>query len=163
MRDLERQESEEERTSRSFTASQEECSAQGLVYVAGYLCNKLAHKYEWMGTRTYRATDDTTNSRWIQLLSRGGLYLPSQELQDLAEAMENDFQKYHGPSLSLEKNSINILAKILQIKNIDMPYDLLQLFSRTRFFIRLKYLNNEMKVLEKTIKRRYSIHVNKFI
>ena len=67
------------------------------------------------------------------------------------------------PSLSLEKNCINILAKILQIKYIDMPYDLLQLFSRTRFFIRLKYLNNEMKVLEKTIKRRYTIHVNKFI
>ena len=77
--------------------------------------------------------------------------------------MENDFQKYHGPSLSLEKNAINILARLLHIKNQDMPYELLQLFSRTRFFIRLKYLNNEMQVLEKTIKRRYTIHVNKFI
>ena len=52
MRDLAREEDEEEREARCFTASQEECSEQGLVYVAGYLCHKLAHKYQWMGART---------------------------------------------------------------------------------------------------------------
>ena len=60
-------------------------------------------------------------------------------LQELVLAMEDNVQKYHGPSLSLEKNSINIHARMLQIKNLEMPYDLLQLFSRTRFFVRLKF------------------------
>ena len=98
------------------------------------------------------------------MLSRGGLYLPSAELKQLVDSMETDFQKYHGPSLSLEKHSMNILAKILQLKNPGAPLDLLQLFSRARFYMRLKYLNKELKVHEKSIQQRcYTIHVNKFV
>ena len=166
MRDLAREEDDEEREARSFTASQEDCSEQGLVYVAGYLCHKLAHKYQWMGMRTCYVNETEKNkfdSKWIEMISRGGLYLPSLELKQLVDSMERDFQRYHGPSLSLEQNSINILAKMLRIKNPDMPLELLELFSRARFFMRLKFLNNEMLVLEKSIKRRYTVHVNKFI
>ena len=166
MRDLAREEDEEEEEARCFTASQEECSEEGLVYVAGYLCHKLAHKYQWMGARTCYVDESEANkfdSKWIQMMSRGGLYLPSLKLKQLVESMESDFQRYHGPSLSLEQNSINILAKMLRIKNPDMPLELLELFSRARFFMRLKFLNNEMLVLEKSINRRYTVHVNKFI
>ena len=48
MRDLAREENEEEEKAGSLTASQEEFSKQRLVYVAGYLWHKLAHKYQWM-------------------------------------------------------------------------------------------------------------------
>ena len=51
------------------------------------------------------------------MLIRGGLYLPSAELIELVDSMETDFQKYHSPSLSLEKHSMNILAKLFQLKN----------------------------------------------
>ena len=166
MRDLAREEDEEEEEARCFTASQEECSKEGLVYVAGYLCHKLAHKYEWMGARTCHVPESNApdfDSKWIRMISRGGLYLPSAELKQLVDSMETDFQKYHGPSLSLEKHSMNILAKILQLKNPGVPLDLLQLFSRARFYMRLKYLNKELHVHEKSIQRRYTIHVNKFV
>ena len=130
------------------------------------IINQIDHdyKYQWMVARTcYVDESEADNSKWIRMLSRGGLYLPSLKLKQLVEYMESDFQRYHGPSLSLEQNSINILAKMLRIKNPDMPLELLELFSRARFFMRLKFLNNEMLVLEKSINRRYTVHVNKFI
>ena len=84
MRDLAREEDEEEEEARCFTASQEECSKEGLVYVAGYLCHKLAHKYQWMGARTCHVPESNApdfDSKWIRMISRGGLYLPSAELK----------------------------------------------------------------------------------
>ena len=119
-----------------------------------------------MGARTCHVPESNApdfDSKWIRMISRGGLYLPSAELKQLVDSMETDFQKYHGPSLSLEKHSMNILAKILQLKNPGVPLDLLQLFSRARFYMRLKYLNKELHVHEKSIQRRYTIHVNKFV
>ena len=66
------------------------------------------------------------------MISCVGLYLPSLELEQLVDSMESDTQRYHGPSMSLEPNSINILAKMLRIKNSDMPLELFELFSRAR-------------------------------
>ena len=122
----------------------------------------------WTGSSTRSSwlrnpESNAPDNKWIRMLSRGGLYLPSAELKQLVDSMETDFQKYYGPSLSLEKHSMNILAKILQLRNPGAHLDLLQLFSRARFYMRLKYLNKELKVHEKSIQRRYTIHVNKFV
>ena len=163
MSNLEKEEIEEEKQTRLFTASQEDCSGQGLIYITGFLCHKLAHKsgYEWMGIRTHEKP--TNCNKWISMLSRGGLYMPSDRLMEIVENMETDFNRYHGPSLSLEKNSINILAKVIHFKNPNVPFALIQLYSKTRFFIHMKFLNDEMLVIEKTMRRRSSNHVNKFI
>ena len=70
---------------------------------------KLANKYQWMGVRTCYVEETEANkfdSQWIRSISRRGLYLPSLELKQLVDSMERDFQRYHGPALSLEQNSI---------------------------------------------------------
>ena len=49
------------------------------------------------------------------------------------------------------------------LKHPALPMDMLQLYSETRFFfIRLKFLNNELLVVEKSMKRQYITHINKF-
>ena len=66
MSHLEKEEMEEEKQTRLFTASQEDCSGQGLIYINGFLCHMLAHKsgYEWMGFRTYQ--NPSNCNTWIQ-------------------------------------------------------------------------------------------------
>ena len=93
---------------------------------------------------------------------RGGLYIPSDELKQYLEQFEYDFALYHNPSISLQENSIMIFANILKLKHPTLPMDMLRLYSKTRFFIRLKFLNNELSVVEKSMKRRYVTHINKF-
>ena len=98
----------------------------------------------------------------MEMLSRGGLYIPSDELKQYLDEFETDFALYHNPSLSLQEDSIIIFANILKLKHPTLPMDMLTLYSKTRFFIRLKFLNNELLVVEKSMKRRYVTHINKF-
>ena len=48
--------------------------------------------------------------------------MPSDRLMEIVENIETDFNKYHGPSLSLEENAINILAKVIHIKNPEFSF-----------------------------------------
>ena len=157
----EEKEREEEEEIESFCASRAECSEQGLIYVGGFLCHKLAKLHPWMGSRTCDLQYSESN-KWMEMLSRGGLYIPSDELKQYLEQFEYDFALYHNPSISLQENSIMIFANILKLKHPTLPMDMLRLYSKTRFFIRLKFLNNELAVVEKSMKRRYVTHINKF-
>lgn len=99
-------------------------------------------------------------SSWIKAVSRGGLFTPSQSLLLLLNSLEDKFKEYHGEKLNSVRDPIGQFALITENENPEIPGEILRLFSKTRFFIRLKHLNKETQVL--SAKKRHVQHVSKY-
>ena len=128
-------------------------------FVGGYLCYKLVEKFNWLGEKTKNSSNC---SEWMSLKSKGDLYMPSPKLQDFLRNAELVFTKFHAHTLSLEKNPIRRVSSILEFKFPEYPPEMLSLYSRTRFFLRLKTLNNNLNIQEKHNQMRHANHVNKY-
>ena len=92
---------------------------------------------------------------------RGGLTLATEEFQENVQQMEQEFLRFHGNSLSTVRNPIEKLTKIIMEKNICVPRDIAFLYAKTRLFIRMKFLNDQLNVTDKYLQRRYVSHINK--
>ena len=55
-----------------------------------------------------------------------------------------------------------VMVTLLEVEFPEIPIDILKLFNKTRFFIRLKKLNGDLKVHNKKYKKRYKNFVSKF-
>ena len=60
----------------------------------------------------------------------------------------------------MDVDPINGLVGRLSKKFPNSPTKLLEFYSRTRFFIRLRYLNRALEIAES--KKKHNVHVNKF-
>ena len=125
-----------------------------MEYIGGYLALKLGQKYKGLGRKGGPGTG------WIQAVSRGGLYTPSKLLTSKLRNWETEFNSYHGATLKGEHDPINEVTQIIVQKDPTVPKSIVQLYSRTRFYIRLSHLNNENKM--KSFKKRYVAHVSKY-
>ena len=56
-----------------------------------------------------------------------------------------------------------VMVTLLEVEFPEIPIDILKLFNKTRFFIRLKKLNGDLKVYNKKYKKRYKNFVSKFL
>ena len=92
----------------------------------------------------------------------GYLYMPSHKLQDFLRSAELIFTKFHANMLSLEKKTITRVSSIFYLKFQEYPPEMISLYSRTRFFLRLKTLNNDLNIQEKHNQGRHANHVIKF-
>nr|CAH7766639.1 unnamed protein product [Callosobruchus chinensis] len=75
---------------------------KALRYIAGYVAYRLRNKYPKLGM----LTEDLTTSeghRWLDILSRGSLLNPAEELWEVAKMMETIFYQMNGSSLCKEK------------------------------------------------------------
>ena len=115
---------------------------QGLAYVVGYIAKKLHKKFPSLGSKD----PHETSSRWVAVLSYGGLFHPSTEFFEACKLFERDFLKFHGDSVSMCLNPIETFSSQLVEKYPNWDYSILNLFSRTRFFIRIKELNKKINV-----------------
>ena len=131
--------------------------AEGLNYVGGYLCFKLGRQYPWIGDT---ATSDTA-SPYIKILSRGGLKMPSPRFKHYLNIFEDRFKTLHGDDVYRYYDPIGTLTALLEVEFPDIPREILYLFSKTRFFIRIKKLNNDLKIHKTKFKKRYCNFVNK--
>ena len=136
-----------------------QCEKEGMNFVGGYICFKLAEKFNWLGEKTKNSSNC---SKWMSLKSTGDLYMPSQKLQDFLRSAELIFTRFHANTLSLEKKPITRVSSILELKFPEYPPEMISLYSRTRFFLRLKTLNNNLNVQEKHNQMRHANHVNKY-
>ena len=75
---------------------------------------------------------------------------------------EERFRALHEDTFYPYEDPIGTLALLLQVEFPKIPFEILELFSKTRFFIRLKKLNGELKVHNKKYKKRYNNFVCKF-
>ena len=109
--------------------------------------------HEWMGRRVREAPNV---SPWMALKSRGGAYMPSKELMQFMEVAEQKFTAVN--SLSLAPNPIKRVSA-----RPDIDVEVIEAYSRARFYLRLNDLNNKLGVKQKQIRRKEATHKNKYI
>ena len=93
-------------------------------------------------------------TKWITCLSQGGLFHPSPEFFDACKIFELHFNDFHGKELSRVYDPIVSFANILVDHYPMWDKEILMLYSKTRFFIRLKHLNKQIKAKETSEKSR---------
>lgn len=118
---------------------------QGLKYIAGYVAYRFRNKFQSLGNKT-RELDPPPNVDFINIISKGGLMYPSEELFQAARYMETEFIKYHGLNyLQKKKGIFTHVAKQVQLhNNNNIPFEVLHCLVRTRTYIRLRLINKKI-------------------
>ena len=134
---------------------------EGKHWWAGFLCKMTHGLHEWMG-RKVRDSDHV--SPWMALKSTvGGAYMPSKELMEFFELAEHKFKEVNGDTLSLAPNPIKRVSSLLMAARPDIDVEIIEAYSRARFYLRLNDLNIKQGVREKQIRRKNATHKNKYI
>lgn len=121
---------------------------QGLLYVAGYVAWRFREKYPELGTITKNLNLPHKSEEWILTASNGHLRYPSADMIELAMAMEEVFIKVHGysgfcPDTNIIKFVVNKTIEAIPETTISLT--VLTCLVRTRTYIRINSLNNELK------------------
>ena len=127
-----------------------DCSSQGFGYICGFLARKFASKYPFLGSKSSDVDINKSDisTPWIKHLSNGGLIVPSDVFVAGCHEFEkifNNFHNCHKNGIDQNPKVITRLNEVLIQKFPSWPKDLLCLFGKTRTFIRIKYLNNQLK------------------
>ena len=133
---------------------------EGKNWWAGFILKMTSGLHEWMGSRTREAANV---SPWMQLKSRGGAYMPSPEFIQFLEMAEVQFNKVNGKELSRERNPIGKVSALLRTARPHIDSEIIEAYSRARFYLRLNDLNSKLMVKEKQQERRKAVHKNKYI
>ena len=89
--------------------------------------------------------------------------MPSEELHKKIQQFDSIFRTFHGKDLNTEvRDPVKTLTNLMIKKFPTTPREIISLFCKTRLFIRLKFLNDQIKEKEKALKKRFAMHVNKF-
>ncbi|XP_035204443.1 uncharacterized protein LOC118179377 [Stegodyphus dumicola] len=125
-----------------------DCSVEGFRYLAGYIAYR-GRKYDHsLGTPTEQLLHLPSDEHvgWIETLSRGGLLVPSEEWLKKISQFEVVFVSEHGKDgLSRNNNIMQTMCKKIAQKFPDVHNEIIKIYVKTRTFIRLRYLNTEMK------------------
>ena len=137
----------------SVTASSKfpsfDCEAEGLKYVGGYIASKFLEKFPELGQKTAENSVFAKSfAPWIAALSRGSLVVPSENFMSQIYEMEKIFQKIHRDSISNETGIIKKFHQILVSTFPSLPSEVLKKFARTRTFIRIRFLNCQMRTFQ---------------
>jgi len=131
----------------NFSISQ--CENEGIKYVAGYVAHFFLKDHPELGQRSAEIPVLKKNTApWISVLSRGGLVVPSENFMSQIYEMEKVFRLIHKDSISLQPKVISNFHKILVKKFPSLPRNLLKKYARTRTFIRIRFLNSQLKSIE---------------
>ena len=87
---------------------------------------------------------------------------PTIPFIELLSQWEILFNQFHGETLSLVQDPIEKFASFLEEKYPDVIKELLFLYSKLRLHIRIKYLNDNLELMDKTLHVRNVNHVNKY-
>ena len=120
--------------------------------------NYLGAQYPWLGQRTRDAVNTT---QYMSILSRGWLHMPSESFIAYLEKFEARFKNLHEDTVYRQYDPIGTLTALLEVEFKDVPVEILGLFSKARFFIRLKKLNLDVKSKKKGFKRRHAKFMSK--
>ena len=116
--------------------------------------------HTWMGQRTAVAPNC---SDWVKSKSLGRAYMPSEDLKAFIIGAEGFFTKINGETLAEVKDPIAKVSALLKKARPDISEDIIDAYSKARFFRRLADLNLKEQVHELNIRRKNAMHKNKFI
>lgn len=135
-----------------------EIENDNVEYVAGYVAYRFKHKYPYLKSDEQGDTDS-----WINYVSKGNLSIPSRTLVNMAYKLEPIFKNLHGEGLSNKQYIIKELSTKLEEIFKDIPTEVISCLVRTRTFIRMNKLNNELLYNHQTLKTTNKNKKQKFI
>lgn len=117
---------------------------EALIYITGYVAHRFRHKYTMLGCAT-KVMPPCDN--WLSFISRGNCIYPSAEFLAVAEVMNTEFKLFHGDFFNLEDKIFDRLTHRVHSKIANnFPMEVIACLVRTRTYIRLKRINNEIKI-----------------
>ena len=141
-----------------------DCPTEALKYVAGFLAHKLRDKYPDLGEKTSETLSGArTESPWIHALSRGGLTAPSSDFMRKIISFEKIFKNIHGNSLYREEKVISFTIASIVKQFPKFPLDVIKKYVRTRIFIRIKFLNHQIRTEKEAKKNRNARKTKHFV
>ncbi|CAG9839516.1 unnamed protein product [Diabrotica balteata] len=104
----------------------ERVNMEALRYIAGYVAFKFKSKFSNLGIATSNLNISEV-PRWLEILSRGSLLNPNEELWEVAKNMENQFHQMHGNFLNKEKKIFQRLAEktLASLPNTSIPFEVI--------------------------------------
>lgn len=107
---------------------------------------------------TYAKRTGTQSSSWINRVSYGGLTKPTDEVLQWVRSMEVVFIQIHGDEFTDRANIRKSLICELEAECPVVPPMVINLFARSRIYMRCKFLNKqrEVKAILLTILNRQS-------
>jgi hypothetical protein len=133
---------------------QEVCEFGGSEYVAGYVASKLKNKYSDL-ILNWESAEQRVPQSWVQTISKGGLTVPSYQLLNLCRKLNLHFEDFHDMygdkwGLNREKGILKGFTRTMVQMYGDVLSKLVELFVRTRFYIRLRWVNTKLVNLRKS-------------
>lgn len=130
-----------------------DCSAEGFRYLAGYIAYRGKKYDDTLGTPTSdilsAPVTDTERFGWVEVLSRGGLTVPTDDWLRKVSQFELIFNEFNGlESVSKEKGIVKTICAAIRTKYPDFSPEIVKLYVRTRLFIRMRFLNMKQKMVK---------------
>jgi 87kDa Transposase len=120
----------------------------GIEYIAGFIGKKYSSEFtETVGTVSAELGESEQQSSWVHQLSRGGLFVPTEEFLDKCKRLEKKFNHYHGVEFKTKTRILTGLVEKLKkkISNEDIEHLLIEKFIRMRVFFKIRALNQKIK------------------
>uniref|UniRef100_T1IQE0 Transposable element P transposase n=1 Tax=Strigamia maritima TaxID=126957 RepID=T1IQE0_STRMM len=126
-----------------------DCGEEALKFIAGFIAFKC-HKWDkTLGTPTGQLEiSKIDKQKWIQILSKGGLRVPSPEWLATIKDFEVNCADFHGNNIAKTENVMKSLISILENKFPQVDKHVISVYVRTRTFIRIRHMNTEMKAFQ---------------
>lgn len=138
-------------------------------YLAGWIAWKYKKSYpefskskretlpSYVTDHTYAKRIGIQSSSWIDRVSYGGLTKPTDEVLQWVRRMEHVFIQTHGDEFTDRVNIKKRLISELEAECTDVPSLVINLYARSRIYMRCKFLNKqreEKAILLKILKRQ---------
>ena len=115
---------------------------EGLAFVAGYVAFKCRHLRDDLGQPTSSTSAPASvPSRWLQTISRGSLYVPSDWWMAVVEAFELKFREVMGPTADQSPGIIKRLTACVLAVAPDLDERIARKLASTRLHLRIRWLN----------------------
>ena len=124
-----------------------------LAFIAGYVAHRCRDIDRSLGEPTSTARPGpSVPAAWVQLLSRGGLLVPSEKWYETVLAFEVIFCTMMGPTVTRQRGVTASLIDAILKKDESIKRKVARVLVRTRIWIRLRWLNRGLG--EESARRR---------
>ena len=115
---------------------------EALAFVAGYVASKCRHLHSGLGQPTSCAPASAfVPSRWLQTISRGSLYVPSEWWMDVVEDFNTRFCDVMGATADEAPGIMKRLVACVLAKAPELDERVARKLASTRLYLRVRWLN----------------------
>ena len=114
---------------------------EALAFVAGYVAFKCQTIDPSLGCRASQAAPGVVPDRWLRLVSRGGLTMPSEKWMATVREFEVIFCLVMGESVDGSPGIVRRLVACLAEKEPSLDHRVIRKLVKTRLHIRVRWLN----------------------